>query len=188
MENLRLSIHQTNALIGMESRRATIDIRSPRGELSIQQPQAKVEMESPPGELIIDSTRAQDALGVGPHLRFMSNMYSQMQNVYLQALGNIVQDGNRMAQITNPRNAFADIARDVFQEKSPIRYTTEASCFNVQIDYIPHKVNIQVKPQRAIIEYTPHKPEITYNPGNLDIYLRQKNSIQFEVTSYDRFV
>lgn len=187
MDRIRLSIHQTNALIGMESKDSTISMRSPRGELSIEQPKAELNIQSPRGELVIDSSKALDALGIGPHLRFMNNIYSQMDNVLLQAISKIVEDGNRMAQISNPRNAFADLAGDVFLRENPVSYTTQASPLNVDIQYYPNKPTINVEQHRPIINYTPHTPEIQYNPGFLNIYLRQKNSIQFEVSKYNMY-
>jgi len=187
MDRMRLSIQQTNALIGMESRDATISIRSQKGELSIEQPKATMDIQSPQGELVIDSSKAMDALGTGPHMRFMNYIASQSHNVLLQAISRIVEDGNRMAQITNSRNAFADNASDVFARKNPIVYTTPASCLNVEIQYYPQKPIVHIEQQRPIINYTPHTPEIQYNPGFLNIYLRQKNSIQFSVSKYNMY-
>ncbi|TCZ76843.1 hypothetical protein E0485_12740 [Paenibacillus albiflavus] len=187
MDRLRLSIHQTNALIGMESKDSSISMRSPHGELSIEQPKAKMDIQSPKGELVIDSSKALDALAMGPHLRFMNNIYSQSPNVLQQAISKIVEDGNRMIQITNPRNAFADNAADVFTRKNPIEYATPASCLNVEVQYYPQKPIVHIEQQRPIINYTPHMPEIQYNPGFLNIYLQQKNSIQFSVSKYNMY-
>jgi hypothetical protein len=187
MNDLRLSIHQTFAQIGIHTNWATVDMHSPQGDLQIQQPKAKVEMHSSPGQLQIDSTAAWEALAKGPILELNNRIYSQMKNVALQAIAKIVEDGNRMAQITNPSNAFADIARDAVQSEVPIEYVGEAAYNNVKIHYEPQKADIRIEPQKPIIQYTPQKPDLQYNPGNVDVYLRQRQSIQITVTQYDLY-
>ncbi|BBH23906.1 hypothetical protein Back11_52510 [Paenibacillus baekrokdamisoli] len=185
MEFLRLSIHQTNAQIGIQTQLAGQDIHSRAGDLSIQQPPAKVEMESPAGELEIDSSEAWAALGKGPHLEWLNSIYSQSKSVALQAIAKMVEDGNRMAQITNHQNAFADLAQDVYQRKNPIEYAGEPSYFNVKVHYQSHSPIINIEPQKAEIQYSPNKPEVQYNPGSVDVYVKQKNAIDIQVSQYD---
>lgn len=185
LEFLRLSIHQTNAQIGIQTQAADQDIHSQKGDLSIQQSPAKMEMESPAGELEIDSSAAWTALGVGPHLEWMNSIYSQSKSVVLQAIAKIVEDGNRMAQITNHQDAFADLALDVFQRENPIEYAGEPSCLNVKVQYRAHSPIINIEPQKTEIQYTPNKPEVQYHPGSVDVYVKQKNSIDIQVSQYD---
>jgi hypothetical protein len=185
MEFLRLSIHQTFGQIGIQTQLASQDIRSPRGDLSIQQPSAKMDIQSPRGELEIDSSAAWAALGKGNHLEWMSSIYSQCKSVALQAIAKTVEDGNRMARITNHQNAFADLASDVYQRVNPIVYAGEPSYFNVKMQYTPRAAIINIEPQKAEIQYTPSKPEIQYNPGSVDIYMMQMNSIDIQVSQYD---
>jgi hypothetical protein len=185
LEFLRLSIHQTSAEIGVQTQGANQNIRSPRGDLSIQQKPANVEMESPAGQLEIDSSAAWAALGVGPHLEWMNSIYSQSKGVVLQAIAKTVEEGNRMAQITNHQDAFADLASRVFPLTDPIDYLGDPSYFNVKVRYTPRAPIINIEPQKAEIQYTPHKPEVVYNPGNVGIYMKQMNSIDIQVSQYD---
>lgn len=186
MNDLRLSIHQTFAQIGIQTRWASLDIHNyPGGDLEIQQPQAQVQMHSPPGDMQIDSSAAWAALSKGSVLQLNSSIYSQCKEVALQAIAQMVQDGNRMAQITNPRNAFAEIAGDVFQRESSIDYVAPAAYDNVKIQYDPRKPEINIEPQHAIIQYAPKKPDVQYNPGKVDIYMKQKQSIEITVSQYD---
>ncbi|RAP73935.1 DUF6470 family protein [Paenibacillus montanisoli] len=188
MELPRLSIHQTYAKIGIQTQAASLDIQSPPGELSIQQPQAKMEIESSRGELEIDSSEAWAALGMGSNLEWLNSIYSQCKSIALQAIAKIVEDGNRMAQITNPNNAFAELARDAFQRKNPIQYVGEASVDHVRLHYRAHAPIINIEPQLPLIEYTAHKPEIQYHPGSVEVYLKQKNSVEIRVSEYDKYI
>jgi hypothetical protein len=187
VNDLRLSIHQTYGQIGVETHWASQDIRSPHGDLQIQQPHAQMNIQSPHGELQIDQSAAWSALAKGSVLQLNNSIYSQIPGVVLQAIAKTVEDGNRMAQITTPSDAFADIAGDVFQRENPIEYVTGAAYDNVKINYVPREPEISFTPQKPHVQYTPHKPEIQYNPGNVDIYMRQKNSIQITVSRYDLY-
>jgi hypothetical protein len=188
LNDVRLSIRQTYAQIGITTHSASQDIRSPLGDQSIRQPQAKVDIQQPPGELTIDSTAAWMALGQGPHLEWMNVIYSQMDSVALQAIAKMVEDGNRMAQITNPQDAFADIASEATLLSNPIQYVGEASTLNVKMDYKANVPIIHIEPQQPQIQYIPRKPEVQYNPGSVDIYLKQRNSIDIRVVSrYDQY-
>lgn len=182
---LRLSISQVYGQIGIDTHNASQSMESPRGDLSIEQPQAAMSIEQPSGELTVDSTEAWNALGEGPHLQFMSNIYSQSSSIALQGIARRVEEGNRMAQITNGSNAFAEIAFNNLHDSNPIEYTTGASNLNVKLNYDAKPAIIDIEPQEANIQYTPKKPDIQYNPGSVEIYMKQMNSIDIQVSEYN---
>ncbi|NEN85109.1 DUF6470 family protein [Paenibacillus elgii] len=185
MDLLRLSIRQAFGQIGIQTQNATTDIRSPMGQLSIEQQPAQMDFHSEPGELSIDSSAAWSALGSGPHLEWLNSIYSQLPNIALQGIAKIVENGNRMAQIHNPRNAFAEIAQNAFSDDSPIEYVGPASNMNVKVHYEARPAVTNIEPGKVNIEYTPMKPEVQYNPGRVEIYMKQMNWIDIQVTNYD---
>lgn len=185
MNLLRLSIHQTYGQIGIETKLASTDIHSPMGELSIEQQPAQMDFRSERGELQIDSSAAWDALGTGSHMGMMNRIYSQIPSLVLQSIAKTVEDGNRMAQISNHANAFAEIAQGALQSENPIEYVGPASNLNVKINYEPRPAVTNVEPVKPEIHYTPMKPQVQYNPGQVDIYMKQMNSIDIQVTNYD---
>lgn len=188
MNDLRLSIRQTYASIGMESKPAKQVMESSKGDLQIEQPPAQMDFRTEPAELKIDSSEAQHALARGPNLEWSSFIYGEMKDVFLQLLANKVQEGNRMAQITVPGNAFAEIARNrVFQHNSVGYQPAVPSCDNVRLSYRPANVTTNIEPSHPQIRYTPNKPRIEVEQGGVDIYLRHRNSIDIQVTTYDLF-
>ncbi|MFC4777817.1 DUF6470 family protein [Paenibacillus sp. GCM10023252] len=188
MNDSRLSIRQTFAAIGIHAERARQEIVSPRGEQSIKQPSAAMNFSSEPSKLEVDSSQAWHALGKGPNLEWSSAIYSQMDSVYLQLLAHKVDQGKRMADITNSRSAFADLARANMNTPSTVKYQIAAPGFNnVKLNFQPGSITTEIEPSQVDIQYNPRKPEITAQRGNLDIYLRQQNSISIEVTNYDLY-
>ncbi|MEI7025665.1 DUF6470 family protein [Paenibacillus sp. y28] len=178
-------MRQTFAQIGMETQNASVDMSSPDGELSIEQPQAKMDFKYDPGTLSIDSSAAWAALGKGGHLGWMNRIYSQLPEIFKQSLAKKAQEGQRAAQITNPANAFAEIARNNVWNGSGIQYTGPASVDNVNIQYEPGKPQTNIDPVKPSIQYTPVKPEVSFNRGSVDIYMKQMNSLDIWVSEYD---
>ncbi|MFF2483657.1 DUF6470 family protein [Paenibacillus sp. NPDC058071] len=186
MNNLRLSIRQTYAAIGMESIQSQQSIRSYRGDQQIEQPSAEMNFKRTPSQLQIDSSEAWGALAKGPHLEWNRQLYSQMKSVFLQGLAQKVQEGHQLAQITNKRNAFADIAKSRSMAGNPVEYVTETPGYdNVRLSYSSGDIETEIIPSPVRYDYTPRKPDIQVEQGKVDIYLRQKNSISIDVTTYD---
>lgn len=188
MNNLRLSIRQTYSQLGITTTNAKVEIESPRGEQSIDQKPARVEIEAPPGRLTIDSSEAWAALGRGSHLEWMNSIYGQMHGIVMQNIAGIVADGNRLADISNGNDAVADLAYSNFMPKSLVNYITGQPSFtNVKLQFEANQPNINIEPQKAEIEYMPQKPQLQYTKGNVELYLRQKNSINIYVSEYDLY-
>ncbi|MDQ0062037.1 DUF6470 family protein [Paenibacillus harenae] len=186
MNDLRLSIRQTFAAIGLNSQPAQQMMDASHGEQEIVQPQAKMNFATTPSHLEIDSSEAWQALGRGPHMEWNQRLFGQMKSVFLQQLAQTVDEGKRMAQITNPNNAFAEIAKGSIGKQSPVNYVLGTpNVDNVKVTYTPGAVNTAIEPSPVEIQYTPIKTDIQVEQGKLEMYLRQKNSISIDVTTYD---
>lgn len=181
---MRLSIQQQFAHIGMSTRNAKQDIVSPRGELTINQSAAAMDFQSEPGELSVDSSDALAAVGVGGHLRNRNFIYSQCEGIALQAIAKIVREGNRMADATNPANAFAEIAKQEMARAPSMKYVENASFLNVEVQYTQGTVQTPIRAVPNELHYTSHKPKVDYTLGQVDINLRNKQSIDIQVSPY----
>jgi len=188
VNDLRLSIRQTYAAIGIDTEAAKQQMHMPRGDQSVEQPEAEMDFKTTSPRLEVDSAEAYHALGIGPNLEWSSAIYSQMRGVFLQHLASQVEEGKRMADITNPRSAFADLARDALFRPNPVNYQVSTPGYdNVKLQFTPGSVDTRIEQSRVRLEYTPHKAEISVDPGKVDIYLKQRNSISINVTTYDLY-
>lgn len=179
----RLSIRQTYATIGIETRQAKQLMESPPGDLQIENTPAEMEIHKSRGGLKIDSSKAWLALGSGNHLEWYKMVTDQMQGQFLENLSNIVEEGNRLAKFK--RNTIAEMMLNRTQEKTMIKYVGEASADNVRLQFEPDQMNVEWSTHHPNIEYTPNKPEISVEPGAVNIYLKNKNTIQMWVSNYD---
>ncbi|OCT13151.1 hypothetical protein A8709_20620 [Paenibacillus pectinilyticus] len=168
---IRLDIQP--AKMGIDIQRGQWDIRQPQPTMEMHTTPTTIEMSSPQGEIHIDQSRAWDALGIGSNITFMNRIYSQSKDIALQGIASIVAKGNRLAAIEKGGNPIADMAAERAFEPSSMNYLGEASYDNVDLDYTPHKVEIEVNPGHVSIEVTPHFPEISYTPGKVSFYVQQ---------------
>ncbi|MGG3453243.1 DUF6470 family protein [Paenibacillus rhizolycopersici] len=181
----RLSIRQTYATIEIETRQAKQQMESPPGDLQIESAPAEMEISKTHGGLKIDNSKAWLALGNGNHLEWYRMVTDQMEGQFLVNLSNIVEEGNRLAKFKVPGNTIADMMVNRTQEKTIIRYVGEASADNVKLEFSPDQLNVDWSTHEPNIEYTPNKPYISVEPGAVDVYLKNKNSIQMWVSNYD---
>ncbi|REE84481.1 hypothetical protein A8990_11415 [Paenibacillus taihuensis] len=185
MNLTKVSIQQTFGQIAIQTQNASQEMHSQAAELSIKQPPGTLEISSPSGDLNIDSSAAWAALGKGPNLDWMSMIYSQSKGIALQGIARIVAEGHRMAQITNPQNPFAEIAKRDYRAPNPVQYTTAPSYTNVRISYQPYPAEITGVPHSVELQASSPQLDVQYNPGSVDIYMKQQNSIDIQVSQYD---
>lgn len=181
----KISIRQTFGQIAIQTQNASQEMHSQAAQLSVKQPEGTLEIHSQPGDLNIDSSAAWSALGVGPNLDWMSMIYSQGKSIALQGIARIVAEGHRMAQITNPQNPFAEIAKQDYRAPNPVQYTTAPSYTNVKINYQPHPAEITGVPHPVELQASSPQLDVQYNPGSVSVYMKQQNNIDIQVSQYD---
>ncbi|TDF93508.1 DUF6470 family protein [Paenibacillus piri] len=181
----QLQIRQQPALLGIDADLGTQDIQQPRATFEMTTERPKQDIRQPRGELVIDQTRAWDALGIGPSLEVFSRIYSQGREIALRGIARRVEEGNRMAQIQIDANPFAEIAKNVDRNFSEYDYAGEASFDNVDISYTAHKAEINTIDGKVNLNTHPNRVEYEYHRGKLDIYMRQYQSIEITAPEID---
>lgn len=180
--SLRLEYSQTFARIGIQSTPGKFDMQSPPAEISITQRPAVLTIDQGPGQLDLDMYPARKALGFKSTADMVADIGAQTQQVVLEAIGRIVSEGNQMAAIQNRSNAIAEIA---LQRQNmgpmPIKDYDPGSYDPVQVTYHPHETQLNWEVRGTEIHVTPQAPIINYTPGKVEVYLDQKNGIQFSV-------
>lgn len=183
MNLLRLSIRQTYASIGFDTKQASLSMESPPGELEVQSNPSSLRVNTSPGQLEIDSSRAWMALGKGNHLEWLNLISSQMHQEFLLNVSRIVEEGNQLAQFK--KNTIADMMRNRIHEESNLNYLGDASVSNVDLSYNSAKTEMEWDPHVVNINYTPQKVQASYDPGKVEVYLKQKNSLNMWVSNYN---
>ncbi|WP_248929415.1 DUF6470 family protein [Paenibacillus hamazuiensis] len=173
----RIQIHQQFAQIGIDAELGQQSIKQPQATLDMNIELPKVQIDAEDGKLSIDQSKAFEGLGHGPFLQVMSQLYTRSANIGLQGIAKIVADGNRMAQITNPTNAFAELAKNAAFDSLEYRPLGTPSYDNVDVHYEPGPLDINLQQGSINLQTHPNRPEYHYYRGKFDVYLLQKADI-----------
>ncbi|TCS83319.1 DUF6470 family protein [Tepidibacillus fermentans] len=174
----QIQIRQTYAKIGMDSTPAKLEIRQPQATIEMHQEPAKLEIEHSYPQVEIDQRKAWGALGYVPFPDFPDRIYERLQQVFVNNLAQMAEKGDRFAAIHLQEDPFAEMATDLSVSLPELDYFDTPSYDNVDIDVKPPTLNIQWIKGGVELEVQPNKPEMHYIPGNVDIYLKQRNSLQ----------
>ncbi|UKS26135.1 DUF6470 family protein [Paenibacillus sp. HWE-109] len=174
----QIQMHLQNARLGIDADIGVQDIKQPKATFEITTQSPRLEIHSEKSKLYIDSSKAWDALGHGPALQTFSKIYSRAHDVALQGIAKIVEDGNRLAAIHHGGNAIAEIAKEKGAEFFEFEFMGEASIDNVDLNYDPGSIDIQVEEGKVNINSHPNAPEINYTRGKLDIYMIQYPKVE----------
>ncbi|WP_058300362.1 DUF6470 family protein [Gorillibacterium timonense] len=169
-----IQIRQQYARIGIDAEPGFMKISQPQATVEITQAPAVVSIHSEPGRLQIDQSRAWDALGAKNILSTLDRIHSEARNVGWDHVVQIVQQGDRLADLTNPGNTVAEIGKEEALRFREFNYLTEASSGNVAMEYTPSPPVIDVQAGGVDIRVDTHKPEMEYIRGKLDIYVAQQ--------------
>jgi len=178
---LSLQINQQFGRIGINFTKPVQEIRQPAPRVDIQQSPAQMQIDQGPGELRIDGSAARAALGHSTTEAMNFSVYQQARSRVLEIIGEIAAEGSQLASIEKGVT-IADIALQRWNSRpNPIQYVGEARYDNVDVQYAPHPTKIEWQLGKVQIEPHNTKPEISYTPGDVSVYLQQKNSLQIDV-------
>lgn len=161
LQNAQLNLKTTPPKVDMETTLPRVEIRQPRGEL------------------IIDSTAYYYSIGRKNIADLSRDNASLGRQAVLEAIAATVEEGNRLAQITNPSNVIADLAFESrFSRKGELSWEPIAA---PEISYRSNPAQIEVIP--GIVSYSPNNGIIDgeYVPGKVDIQVAQYPSVEISV-------
>ena len=183
-----IKIEQNNAKIAINSKPAKIAVKQPKAELSIHQEHLQVQLKTTYPKVQIDQTKAWSALGKRPSLELTKVIYSETRRIVLDTIARINAKGDRLAAIHQKQDPIPEMAKENMLKFNEFYFEGEPSYDNVEINVIPGSLEIGWQGGKVINNTKINKPQITYQPGNVDIFLLQKNSIKFSVSNIDKKV
>lgn len=138
-----------------------------------------MDIRQPRPELEINQHEAWRAYNGGTALEMNRQIYTELPALFLEALAKRVEQGNRMAQFHLPGNSIAEIYGQDWKRDPFVEFRAPASFDNVSVHVEPHRPEINIEPVKPLITSKQHSPEIEYNPGYLNVYVKQYDSIRF---------
>ncbi|MBR7552682.1 DUF6470 family protein [Allobacillus sp. GCM10007491] len=181
MQFPRLSIQSQPALLGMNAQPASQQMQQPKADMQIQQPKADLSITQRPGKLLIDQSQAWADMGKFGALEATKKAANQGKQAVMEAISQKANEGNQLMKIENGGNIIASLSKQqTMSDVKPAALDWIPSHFSVKTSYTPAEVEISVQAREPMINATPQKVVHEYQPGNLDIYVRQPADLQIE--------
>lgn len=189
----RLLIETTDAQIGLRPYRPPLQIKQHQADLQIRQRHVDIiEMSTTASKLYIDQTEAFADANLKTPLRLANEYWKKANETALEYIAKTAREGIEMMRIEDGGDAIQRIAKR--NSLPPPKEATLAwmprSMSQVKFTYVPGELKIEAPFEEAEITVIPRPPEIRIPKWETNVYLRQKNSIRFEVvgTTVDRKV
>ncbi|WP_280769573.1 DUF6470 family protein [Salipaludibacillus daqingensis] len=185
MDVARLDISTVQAQIGLQQQRPPMSIHQPSGDLYIDQELVgSFRISTTASKLFIDQTEAfADADLKGPMRRVDEFAARARQNV-MQYVAKTIQQGEQLKKIEHGSNAIASIAKqnsELFPERQYNIGMVPEHMGKVSFDYRPSEVSMQFDWPEPTIRFQRNDPQINIPRWETNVYLQQKNQIDFSV-------
>ncbi|MFZ5945236.1 MAG: DUF6470 family protein [Bacillota bacterium] len=171
-----LQIRTTAGLIGINSSLGRQSIQQFRGEQIIRQPKAEMHIDQELPKVLIDQYQCFAEAGLKKPLDLLKEVSQYTYKKIMENIAAKCQEGDMLAQIEKGGNPLKEIAR---QSSFPQ--------YDFNIDFIPKSkpkievtgyLNIKWEIKQPEIFYEVKKPVIDYQPGKVEISMRQWPDIE----------
>jgi len=184
MELPKLSIvQQQRADIGFTTRNAALHISQPKADVRYNSPQPDVTYTQTQGKLHIDQSQAFNEANLKSPLTMTFEAAQKAKQAVLKGISRRVREGEQLMDIA--KNKQLMIPHIMKQRSAP-----EKTGFNigfmpssvdaVKIHYQPGHLSVNVNLENFVLEASPNMPKFQYQRGDFNIYLKQKNDLQFQ--------
>ncbi|MBF8982980.1 hypothetical protein IZY60_05475 [Lutibacter sp. B2] len=176
-----LEINTTNAQIGMEITNAKVDIQQPQADVNMKTKHAQVNIKSENSKIHIDQSVCFSESGLKDVFELIKSSANLGKQRASQAIARISSEGDQLMRIENGGNPIISQAiRNAFEADNKDYNIGLTPKSRPKISATDPKLNIDFQKGEVNIDVNVNKPIINYQPGKVNIYLNQKDSINIE--------
>ncbi|MFZ3576906.1 DUF6470 family protein [Virgibacillus sp. DJP39] len=181
MQLPQIRMQSQMAQINILQTNASQEIQQPKASLSIEQPKAKVTIQTTPSKLQIDQTRAWEDMNLMHIFKRIEKYANEGIQGAHEGTARRVQQGDALMRIENKGNPISSQAvQNGFDHMKKLGIKFIPSMFAVKIDYQPSRLSIDVKVNKPIIRAEAHQPNYQFTPGNVEIGIRNYQSLKID--------
>ncbi|MES1046900.1 hypothetical protein FOA22_20805 [Heyndrickxia oleronia] len=178
----QIRLQSQMAQIEMTTNSAKQSIEQPGPDLDLQQPPAELHIDRTPSVLSIDQSEARADVDLKSIRRRVEEFAQNGYQEWLNGIARRAQEGNELMRIENGGNPIASIGKQngkfLPTYEFNIGYVPKAG--SVKIDFQPTKLDIQWDIKKPINNSKARKPIIDYQPGTVDIRLKQYQDLKID--------
>jgi hypothetical protein len=181
MQLPQIRLQSTFAQIGLRRSEPVQEIQQVPAELTIEQTPAKMTIERTPARLLIDQEQAWNQLNLKGPAQLSADHAEFSRQQALEAIAEIVAEGNQMAAIETKSNAIdAIVTNKVLAPPADFNIAFIPSHGSVKFNYQPTELQINWQKGGAEFEAKPAQVNHQYTPGKTEVYLRQMNQLEID--------
>ncbi|KUO74764.1 MAG: hypothetical protein APF77_10905 [Clostridia bacterium BRH_c25] len=176
-----IQISTRQALIGIESTAAKINISQPHADMQIESKQAVLDIHTEHVRVQIDQRQCFNEVGLMSNSALLDNAAQQGEQAVMEAISKAASEGDSLAAIENGGGAIASIAySNSFHEVDYNIVSMPRSRPSIEI--LGGTIDIKIDDGYVNLQITASKPEIDYQPGRVSFYLRQHPEVNITYT------
>lgn len=185
---MRIEITSQRAILGLKTNNATLELTQNHQSLDLQSSLPQVRVEGTLPKVEIDSYQPRAEAGLKGNLDMLKETSQIARQAWLQGIGKNADQGTEMANIQNGGNPIVSQA----EYNAYTQFEREWNMGTVprskpDIQVIEGQLDIQVIEGEVNNNTQKVDTEMQYSRGNVEKYMEQYNSINFEVVEDDRF-
>lgn len=180
---LTLNISQQPAKMEITTVRADNNLTTTPPRLLLDTEAATVEIRQPKGELEIDWRPFRASYGIKDSGEFSRDNAARGQQIALETIGRIADEGNRLARIESGQDVVAELATEANTPSTPEVVWTWLE--PPAIKYTAHQPEFRPTPARFSTELIRGTVNIDYEPYQFNLRMVQYPSITMWVTGYN---
>lgn len=175
-----IQIRQQQTLLGLETMSGSLQIDPAKVQVQLETTHSQVRIEAPAGELVIDQSRAWDALSKGSNIRWNERLYTQMKQHLLQYIAKTAADGERLMTTAGKRmNTIPKMAREnAARFGNGLEYAGPPSSGNVDVEYHRRQPNISASEGGVMVDFAVKPLSIEYSRTKVEMYIRQRGQVE----------
>lgn len=182
----QIRLESQPALISLQTKNAVAHLQQPKAELDIQQPPAEMTINRTPSQLTIDQTAAREAIDLKTIRRRMEEHADNGYQGVLEGIARRKQEGDDLMRIEDGGNPIPVHAKQNSERpENQFNLGFVPPLFSVKINYEPTKLDIHWQTNQVINNSRANKPTLEYEPGKVDVGLRQKESLNIDYVNVD---
>lgn len=181
-----IKITSTHGQIGMKSQRPHIEIKQHEPGFSIRQEHVAIEINKQSDQLTINQREAFASSNLKHIYQLNKDFAAKGLSHASEMTAKYAREGDQLMRIENGFNVIPQLAKVnsiLFPEKE-ITLAQMPKPFSVKTDYQPSKLSFHTKGGTAEINIEQRKPTIQHRPWQTDVYVRQKQNIQFQAVGF----
>ncbi len=176
-----LKITSTPALIGIKTTPGKLDIRQPKADVNMHTEHPKVEIKNDLPKVKIDQYQCFAEAGLKNFSDLNKEGAQLARQAAMEGIARRVRQGNELAAIetkTDPIPSQAEEnAFELFNKEFNFDLVPKS---RPKIELIRGKADITLHRGKVEMDVRVNKPIINYTRGKVEIYLKQRNSIEIE--------